>query len=164
MKRVLITAPLAISVLIFTAYASTSGAHFTSAPGSEVNSVGQLSVSFNEAGLGNSQADYTLAANATYDWGCINGGGRHPQATNKETSSSPVQGGASFEVKNGRASGTVLAPNTPPEPSTDFSCPGGMTLVLADASYTDIVLTDTTNGVSVAVPDTGTVTFIQFKK
>jgi hypothetical protein len=34
-----------------------------------------------------------------------------------------------------------------------FSCPSGQRLVLASVSYTNGVLTDTTNNVSTAVPD-----------
>jgi hypothetical protein len=34
-----------------------------------------------------------------------------------------------------------------------FSCPGGQRLVLASVSYTNIVLTDTTNNVSTTAPD-----------
>jgi hypothetical protein len=34
-----------------------------------------------------------------------------------------------------------------------FTCPPGQTRVLAAVTYTNIVLTDTTNGVSTDVPD-----------
>lgn len=164
MKRMFATMSLIVlGAAFFVAYAGgTSGAHFFSYDSQVLNN-GQLAVTFDEAGLGNGDINYTLTADAIYDWGCINGGGNHPQASNKETQSTPVSGGATLQVKNGRVSGTVLAPDSAPQPPSNFSCPGGMTLVLADASYTNIVLTDTNNSLSVDVPD-ASATFIKFKK
>ena len=45
----------------------------------------------------------------------------------------------------GLTAGPLLAPQ--------FTCPSGQRRVLAGISYTNIVLTDTTNGVSTSVPD-----------
>ena len=117
---------------------------------SSVSNDGALLVSFDERGLGNENVDYTLSAQADATYACINRGGKNPSAANKQSVVSPVTGGASFEPKNGRATGTISA--GPPGPGS-FSCPGGQRLVLADVTYTDIVLTDTTNGVSTTVPD-----------
>lgn len=162
MKRLLtIAAPIAFGALVFVAYASTSGAHFMSYSDAVISG-GQLSVSFDESGLGNEDINYTLTASATYDWGCINGGGNHPQATNKETKTTPVAGGGTFQPRNGRLSATVLAPPTAPDPPSTFSCPGGQTLILADAAYTNIVLTDTSNNVAIDPPDVSRV-FVTFK-
>ena len=118
--------------------------------GSSVSSGGALVVSFDERGLGNEDVDYTLTAQADATYACINKGGKNPSAANKRSVVSPVSGGASFEPRNGRVAGSVSA--GPPGPG-DFSCPGGQRLVLADVTYTDVVLTDTTNGVSTAAPD-----------
>jgi hypothetical protein len=125
---------------------------------SNVSSGGALVVSFDERGLGNENVDYTLSAQADATYACVNKGGKNPSAANKRSVVSPVAGGASFEPRNGRAAGSISA--GPPGPGT-FSCPGGQRLVLADVAYTDIVLTDTTNGASVAVPDTSR-TFVSF--
>jgi hypothetical protein len=39
-----------------------------------------------EAGLGDNQlVDYVASADASATYACINGGGKHPQAQNKET-------------------------------------------------------------------------------
>ena len=117
---------------------------------SSVNNSGALVVAFDERGLGNDNVDYTLTADATALYACINRGGNHPQAANKESFEGQVAGGGSFEVKNGRVvasltAGPLLAP--------DFTCPGGQRRVLAAVTYTNIVLTDTTNGVSTDVAD-----------
>jgi hypothetical protein len=128
----------------------TQGAHFMSATGS-VDSSGALVVSFDEAGVGTSAIDYTLTADATATYACINGGGNHPKAANKETESGAVSGGGTFEPKHGRVTGSLSAG---PISAGSFSCPSGQTLVLAAVSYTNIVLTDTQNNVSTTIADT----------
>jgi len=117
---------------------------------SSVNDAGALVVAFDERGLGNDNIDYTLTAKATATYACINGGGKHPQAANKETVNSDVSAGGSFESKNGRV---VASLSAGPISAGTFSCPRGQRLVLASVSYTNIVLTDTTNGVSTPVDD-----------
>jgi len=125
---------------------ATSGAHFFKATGSSVADSGALVVTIDEAGVGQETVNYTLTWNAVADYGCINGGGNHPQASNKETVA--TGGAASFSEtpENGRVKADFPVPGTPPS-AGDFHCPGGQTLVLADVSYT-ASLADTTNGVS----------------
>jgi hypothetical protein len=53
-----------------------------------------------------------------------------------------------LEPKNGRVVASLRAG---PISAGDFSCPGGQRLVLAAVSYSNIVLTDTTNGTSTTV-------------
>ncbi len=119
---------------------------------------GALKVSWDERGLGNGDINYTLTANASAVFACINGGGNHPKATNKETINSEVSAGGTFEAKNGR----IIASLTAGPPSAgSFSCPSGQSLVLASVEYTNIVLTDTTNNSSVNVADTS-FTFFTF--
>lgn len=117
---------------------------------SSVDSSGALVVAFDERGLGNENIDYTLTADATAVYACINGGGKHPQAANKESVNGDVTGGGSFEPRNGRVTASLSAG---PISAGDFSCPSGQRLVLASVSYTNIVLSDTTNGVSTPVAD-----------
>jgi hypothetical protein len=145
------TALVALSVgSTLAAPPQTEGAHFMSASGS-VDSTGALVVTFDEAGVGTSSIDYTLTADATATYACINGGGKHPKAANKETESGDVSGGGTFEPKHGRVTGSVSAG---PISAGSFSCPSGQTLVLAAVSYTNIVLTDTQNNVSTTIADT----------
>jgi hypothetical protein len=147
-----------------TAAQATSGAHFMSDTSASVvvggTSNGALSIFIDEAGLGQATVDYTLTWSATADYGCINGGGNHPQATNKETTSTGGAQSFSETPKNGRVMATVLVSGTPP-PATGFSCPSGQTLVLADVSYS-ATLQDTTNNVSITL--TASHTFFTFKK
>lgn len=146
---------LSIALVVMTALAITAAATLAAAPkffavSSSINGSGALSVSWDERGLGNDNIDYTLSADATAVWACINGGGKHPQAANKETVSSPVVANGSFEPKNGRVQASLSAG---PPSQGDFTCPGGQRLVLASVSYSNITLTDTTNGVSTSIPD-----------
>lgn len=164
-KRTLLTMLMAFAfVSAISLMASTSGAHFFSASGSVLDN-GDLAISFDEAGLGNEDITYTASAFASAFYGCINGGSNHPQADNKEAVNATTTGGGTFKAKNGRVSGTVVLP-VPPPPA-DFSCPSGQTAVLASVSYSNAVLTDTTNNVSITQADmTGTFqrTFFTFKK
>ena len=67
-----------------------------------------------------------------------------------------MSGGGSFEPKNGRVTASLTAgPLLAPE----FQCPNGQRRVLAAVTYTNIVLTDTTNGVVANVPDATRVFF-----
>jgi hypothetical protein len=142
-----------ITAVVFANPASAVAAKFHSATGS-INGSGALVVSFDERGLGEGNIDYTLTADSTAVYACINGGGKHPQAANKETVNGAVTGSGSFESKNGRV---VASLSAGPISAGDFTCPGGQRLVLA--SYTNILLTDTTNGTSVAVADTSRIFF-----
>jgi hypothetical protein len=117
---------------------------------SSVNNAGALVVNFDERGLGNGNVTYTLTADASAVFACINGGGNHPKATNKETVNAEVSAGGTFQPKNGR----IVASLTAGPPSAGgFSCPSGQRLVLASVSYTNIVLTDTSSNVSTSVTD-----------
>jgi len=105
---VAVVAAVSLALAAGTASASTSGAHFT-ATATSVNSSGSLVATFSEAGLGNENVHYTLTANATATYACINGGGNHPKAANKENVNATVNGGADIQAKNGHASGGITA-------------------------------------------------------
>src|SRR5919204_1764006 len=125
--------------------------HFLSAKAS-VDGSGNLLCTFKEAGLGTtvSTTNITCSANATAVYACLNGGGNHPQAANKETVSGPVSGGGAFPVRNGQTTGSITV--APPGPG-DFSCPNGQRLVLASVSYTNVTLTGE-GGDTASVPGT----------
>lgn len=165
MRRFVIAALLALlmAALYVVGAGATSGAHFMPDTSASVvvggNNNGALSIFIDEAGLGQATADYTLMWSGTAHYGCINGGGNHPQATNKETFTSGGATSFSETPKNGRVQTTVLVPDTPP-PAPPF-CPSGQTQVLADVSYT-ATLTDTTNSVSITLMASHT--FFTFKK
>ena len=139
----------AVALLAFATPAYADTGHFHSAT-STVSNTGALVVSFDERGLGEADVDYLLTADAVAEYACINGGSNHPQAANKETINAEVSAGATFTPRNGRV---VASLSAGPPSAGDFACPTGQALVLASVSYTNGVLADLTNGVSVAVPD-----------
>jgi hypothetical protein len=96
--------------------------------------------------------NYVVTADSTATYACINGGGNHPKAANKATFAGPVTSPTTgFQPQNGRVRGSI---SVGPISADGFSCRGGQTLVLASVSYTNIVLTDTTNNVSTSVGGT----------
>lgn len=146
----------AIAALAVGASVAVAAAPQFKAATSSVNNDGALVVNFDERGLGNGNVDYTLTADATALYACINRGGKNPSAANKQAFEGQVSAGGSFEAKNGRVqadltAGPLLAP--------EFTCPSGQRRVLAAVSYTNIVLTDTTNNVSTDVPDASRIFF-----
>jgi hypothetical protein len=135
----------ALAVWPVMASAESSGAHFFPDTSASVANSGALTVFIDEAGLGGTETHYSLSAEATATYACINGGGNHPSAANKETFKEKVSTGGSFQPKHGRVEANMSAG---PISSGAFKCPGGQKLVLAAVSYSNIVLTDTTNSVT----------------
>lgn len=143
------TIVLATAATVVGVQASTSGAHFMHGTTDSLAGNGALLVNIDEAGVGNQNVTYTLTTDATATYACINGGGNHPKAANKATFASAVTGGGTFSPTNGRINASL---SVGPIGPGSFSCPGGQTLVLAGVSYSNVVLSDTTNGVSTTLP------------
>jgi hypothetical protein len=124
--------------------------HFVSASGT-LNANGTLTANFKEAGLGTNQnINYTLSADGTATYVCVNKGGANPSAQNKTTVAGPVSASGTFSSgKNGNVTASLTV-NPPP---SDISCPNGQRLELASVSYTNVTLTDTTNNVSISLDD-----------
>jgi hypothetical protein len=129
------------------AAAGSAKFHSTS---SSVSNSGALVVNWDQRGLGEGDINYTLTSDATALYACINRGGNHPEAANKEAFEGQVTAAGTFEAKNGRVLGTLTGG---PLLAPSFTCPSGQARVLASVSYTNIVLTDTTNGVTANVAD-----------
>jgi hypothetical protein len=112
-----------------------------------IQSDGDLEVSFKEAGLGDAATDYLLSANAATTCTCVTNSGRCPKAANKVTGSEAVSAQGTFSPKNGTVSATlvVTAPQCPASASP--TCGGGQRLELSAIAYTGISLTDQTNNV-----------------
>ena len=90
-----------------------------------------LTVSGKEAGLGDeAQIHVELSATAL----CINPGGNHPKAANKQS----VSAAGDFPVQNGKADFTLSVTAT-----FQPDCSPPMTV-----QFTDVTVTDTTNGLS----------------
>ena len=80
----------------------------------------------------------SCTATSTAVYQCINNGGKNPAAGNKHTSTGETGTEETIPVHNGRAQGDITV--NPAGPGT-FTCPGGQTLYLVSACYTDITLT-----------------------
>lgn len=148
--RAFLVASLALAVsftLASPVHADTGHFH---AAASSVDDLGALVVAFDERGLGGVDVDYLLSAHAVAVYACVNNGGNHPKAANKETVNAEVSGAATYEPKNGRVVASIAA--GPPSAGA-FACPSGQHLVLASVTYTSVVLVDLTNEVQVAVAD-----------
>jgi hypothetical protein len=117
--------------------ANAGSAHFIGNAFTISRSDDTLSVSGKEAGLGDeAQIHVVLSATAL----CINGGGKHPKAVNKES----VNAAGDFPVQNGKADFTlsVTAVFQP-------DCAPPMTV-----QFTDVTVTDTTNNLVQTFPGT----------
>jgi hypothetical protein len=151
-----VAAVAAVAMLAFGAVSASAAPHFMSASDAVADS-GALVVSWDEAGLGNGNIDYTVTADATAQYACINGGSKNPSAANKRSFVGQVSGGGSFQSKNGRVQASLTAG---PLSNDGFTCPSGQRLVLASVSYSNVVLTDTTNGVSITLADISRTFFV----
>lgn len=147
---------LLASLVALVALAGSSTAAFAVSPhfisaSANINPDGTLTASFKEAGLGtNLLINYTLSAQGTATWVCVNGGGANPSAQNKTTVNGPVSASGTFSSgKNGN----VTASLTVSPPPANISCPKGQELALASASYTGVTLTDVTNGITESLGD-----------
>jgi hypothetical protein len=138
MKRVVAVFFVAFLAFVASAPAAIAGSpHFVNNAFTVTRSDNTLTVTGKEAGLGDeAQIHVVLSATGL----CINGGGNHPKAVNK--ASFTAQG--DFPVQNGKAdfSLSVTATFQPP-------CSPPMTV-----AFTDITVTDTTNGLVKSIPGT----------
>jgi hypothetical protein len=146
--------PLLFVVMSFTTgIALAQSPHFLSTSASSgVDNT--LVVSWKEAGLGNSgTVTYSASASATAVYECINGGSKNPKASNKTSVAALVSASGEFPVtKNGSITASLTL--EPPSPPSTFSCPSGQTEVLASVSYSDIMLRDETNNITVDISGT----------
>jgi hypothetical protein len=151
MRRILTVMVAGCATLVLAVpVALADNPHFIRASGA-LNNDGSLTVNFKEAGLGTNQLiDYALTADGTAIYVCVNRGGANPSASNKTAVAGPVIATGTFSSgKNGQ----VTASLTVQPPFRDIGCPPGQSQELASVMYTNVVLTDTTNNVSINLPD-----------
>jgi hypothetical protein len=141
MRRLLVFtgafASAVFAMIAFTVPAWAGSPHFVANSITAMRTDNSLSVSGKEAGLGDEQqVNIQVSATAL----CINGGGNYLKAVNKESVSNEGQ----FPVQNGKAdfSLTLTATFGP-------SCSPPMTV-----EFTDVSITDVTNGISTSLPGT----------
>jgi hypothetical protein len=156
-RSLLFAAVLGVVAALAIPVAFADSPHWISSSDSINSNTGVLTCSFKEAGLGTVSSTFiSCSADASATYYCVNGGGNHPKAANKETVTAPVSNGGNFPVRNGQTTGSVTV--SPPGPGS-FSCPGGQQLVLGSVSYTNVTLSG--EGGSVTLPDRSA-TFITF--
>jgi hypothetical protein len=158
MSRSRIAIVAAAGVLAAVAFApgiAVAGPHFISATGGIDAKTGDYIASFKEAGLGNTPITYNLSATTQYTFQCFTKSGNKPQG-------SPNSGGPSNEStqttltpRNGQITASLIIDVT--FPPTSVACQGGgLKLCLTAASYTNVSLADTTDGIAVGLPDAAT--------
>ena len=132
-----LTALLLLATSLVVPGALAGSPHFVDSTVTASRSGNTLTVSGKEAGLGDeSQVHIVVTATAE----CINGGGNHPKAVNKES----VSTAGDFPVQNGKANFTLSVTAT-----FQPSCSPPMTV-----AFTNVTVTDTTNGISQRIPGT----------
>jgi hypothetical protein len=132
MRRLVLCLVLALSAAAVAVPVAWAGSpHFVSNTVTATRTDDSLIVSGKEAGLGD-EAQVHIVVSATAE--CINGGGNHPKAVNKES----VSAAGDFPVQNGKAefSLTLTATFQP-------SCSPPMSV-----RFTNVTVTDETNGIS----------------
>jgi hypothetical protein len=132
MRRLVLYLVVALSTAAVAVPAAWAGSpHFVSNTVTATRTDDSLIVSGKEAGLGD-EAQVHIVVTATAE--CINGGGKHPKAVNKES----VSAEGDFPVQNGKAefSLTLTATFQP-------ACSPPMTV-----RFTNVTVTDETNGIS----------------
>jgi hypothetical protein len=147
-RFVLATAVLLGTAGLWASVAQAQNPHFIKATAS-LDKDGNLIVSWKEAGVGdNANITYTASAVANATYQCVNHGNNCPQAANKQTVAGPVSATGTFASgKNGQ----ITASLTVEPPPATITCPGNQILKLADVSYSNILLSDDTNGISATV-------------
>ena len=150
------------SFMATTTWAQSSGAHFQhGSVSAAIQSNGDLLVSWVEAGLGNANVDYTVTANVNATYFCVNKSGNIPNADNKHVVQTAVSAQGSFEPKNGKVTANLTLPAPDAPVSAPPTCGNGQSLELQSITWSNVVLTDTTNNV-VANVTKGTFSIILF--
>jgi hypothetical protein len=136
---------LGLALVAAAAAAIAASPKFLRAPSASLGSPVVI-VKWTEVGLGiTDSVDYVASATAAARYQCVNRGNNCPAASNKEDVLSDVSVGGTFGVdKNGRISEALKIPAPPPT----LVCPGNQVVGVVTVVFTNITLTDVTNGVS----------------
>ena len=134
-----------LGVALVATVAIARSPQFLRAPSASLGSP-KVIVKWTEVGLGIvDSVSYVATATAGARYQCVNRGGNCPAASNKEDVLADLSVGGTFSVdKNGRISNFLVIP----APPGTLVCPGNQVVGVVSAVFTNITLTDTTNGVS----------------
>src|SRR2546423_15705901 len=156
MRKITAVLVSAIAVLAVSAPSAFAGnAHFIKNASSASLSGSNLVCQFKEAGLASGSVE-TVSCNATESvtYECVNGGGKNPSASNKHTFATTATKTGQFTAdQNGNVVGSLTL--TPASASSlGFSCPPGQTVTFVSVTYSNVTITDSTSGASIAIPGT----------
>jgi hypothetical protein len=136
--------PCLLGLALVATAAMAASPQFLRAPSAQLGSP-KVIVSWTEVGLGSTEGvSYLASATAAARYQCINRGNKCPAASNKEDVLSDVSVGGTFAVKNGRITGELEIP----APPSTLVCPGNQIVGVVTVVFTDITLTDVTNGLT----------------
>jgi hypothetical protein len=148
--RKMITVTGVLAAFGFAAGTALAAAHFINATGGIDKNTGDYVASFKEAGLGNTPITYNLSATTQYEFQCFTKKGNTPQGTPNSGGPSSESTQTTITPRNGQITGSLTLDVT--FPPTSVSCQGaGLKLCLVSADYTNVSLTDTTDGISVSL-------------
>src|SRR6266516_3086937 len=153
MRRIALVLISAFATVVMGASAALAASpHFLFANNSIDTSTGALNTMFKEVGLGTgtTSVNITLSADATATYQCYNKAGNKPQGVPKTFGPSAVTGSATFPVRNGQTTGTLVAG---PLSQGTFSCPSGQLLFLDAVSYSNTFVMDQFGTSIHATPD-----------
>ena len=136
---------LCLLALALAATAAMAATHFLRAPSARLGSP-KVIIDWTEVGLGSvDSVNYVASATAGARYQCVNRGNNCPAASNKEDVLANVSVGGTFSVdKNGK----ITASLTIPAPVGTLTCPGNQRVGIVSAVFTNITLTDLTNGIT----------------
>src|SRR5262245_26161305 len=127
-------------------------AHFVNGPTAAIDSsTGDYTVSFKEAGLGNTPITYSLTADsANFTFQCFTKSGNNPQGAPNGVSFSSDTVFVTLTPRNGQITGSIsLIPQ-----QDGASCQGnGLNLFLTAAAYSGVTFCDVTDNLCQSVPD-----------
>lgn len=153
-KQLMILAVFVAALAAIPAASAGGSSHFISHATTSSLDGSTLVCNFKEAGLSAGSVEtITCSATATTTYECVNGGGKNPSASNKTTTVSAASGSGTFAAdKNGNLQGSQRTP-VPSAASLGFSCPSGQTTTFVSVVYTNVLVTDTTSGISRSLAD-----------
>ncbi len=157
MKRMILATLLVVALASFApfAVAQNGNAHFIKSATSASLSGSNLVCSFKETGLASGSTEaVTCSATETVTYECVNNGGKNPSASNKTTTQ--TQGSASGNFTANKSGNIVGSLTLSPATASDvgFSCPSGQTVTFVSVVYSNVSVTDSTSGATLAISGT----------
>src|SRR5262245_50844983 len=127
--------------------------HFVGDASASISADGALTVSWKEAGLADNQnIDYKTTADASGQFQYFNKGGNKPQGQPFQFGPITVSASGTFASgKNGNITASLTAPAPEPTPEIRDARTSANWVLKETVTYSNITLTDTTNGIPATV-------------